>query len=251
MIYYSFDGTKIGLLCCIFNAFYDRRKPDGIFCSAYQYSVFDEIKEIVSDNEKAERVKKCIEKCKTKYASFDLDFAYLSGLENKYKIIFDYFYYVIKNKNIDVSENYAESSVAAFNELKQKIWFETHRFKGFIRFSETEKGYFYSHYEPDNDITALLMPHFTARFKNHAFIIHDTKRNILGLYDGEKSAVVENDRPITVFLSESEKSFTELWTTYYDSVNIKERKNEKLMKQYLPVRYWKNLPEKNRNKKSP
>ena len=47
-----------------------------------------------------------------------------------------------------------------------------------------------------------------------------------------------------VYLSEYEKAFECLWKRYYRSVNIKERPHEKQMKGYMPVRYWKFLPEK-------
>lgn len=47
-----------------------------------------------------------------------------------------------------------------------------------------------------------------------------------------------------VYLSEYERSFEALWKKYYTSVNVKERPHEKQMKGYMPVRYWKFLPEK-------
>ena len=42
----------------------------------------------------------------------------------------------------------------------------------------------------------------------------------------------------------SEKLFQELWKSYYDTINIKERKNLKVHMQFLPKRFWKFLPEK-------
>ena len=38
--------------------------------------------------------------------------------------------------------------------------------------------------------------------------------------------------------------FTRLWQDYYDSIAIKERENPRLLRRCLPVRYWKNLPER-------
>jgi probable DNA metabolism protein len=43
----------------------------------------------------------------------------------------------------------------------------------------------------------------------------------------------------------SELDFQELWNDYYQAVNIVERKNLKVHKQFLPKRFWKYLPEKN------
>jgi probable DNA metabolism protein len=38
--------------------------------------------------------------------------------------------------------------------------------------------------------------------------------------------------------------FTRLWQDYYKSIAIKERENPRLLRRCLPVRYWKNLPER-------
>ena len=175
----------------------------------------------------------------------DLNLALKSGQENKFTVIFNYLKAVIDNKKIDVSKNFADQRILAFCDLLKKITNEIHRFKGFIRFEESRDGYFYAHYTPENDITWLLMPHFTARLADQAFIIHDTKRNVLALYDGQSVRQVDGgDGIVTVYLSDEEVNFRKLWQTYYDSVNIKERKNHRLMKSFLPIKFWKNLPEK-------
>ena len=49
---------------------------------------------------------------------------------------------------------------------------------------------------------------------------------------------------MTVFMSESEEIFLDLWQQYYKSINIEERKNLRQMRNYMPERYWKNLSEK-------
>ena len=43
---------------------------------------------------------------------------------------------------------------------------------------------------------------------------------------------------------EQEDLYQSLWQTYFDSVNIKARKNMKLHIQHMPKRYWKYLIEK-------
>ena len=109
---------------------------------------------------------------------------------------------------------------------------------------ETKKGFYYACYEPDNDITELLVSHFTARLQS-PFIIHDIKRNILALCDGKRYKILNGgDNGVTVFMSESEEIFLDLWQQYYKSINIEERKNLRQMRNYMPERYWKNLSEK-------
>ena len=244
MTTYFFDGTKNGLLTCIFESFYDRRIPDDVTTECVQCGLLDEIVTIKTDNEKAERVYKCLKNCKTKYLVSDFNLTFRSGEKKRFKVFFDYLNVAISNKNIDVSKAFALPEIQAFTDLKNRIYTETHRFKGFLRFMETEKGFYYACYEPDNDITELLVPHFTARLQS-PFIIHDIKRNILALCDGKRYKILNGgDNGVTVFMSESEEIFLDLWQQYYKSINIEERKNLRQMRNYMPERYWKNLSEK-------
>ena len=244
MTTYFFDGTKNGLLTCIFESFYDRRIPDDVTTECVQCRLLDEIVTIKTDNEKAERVYKCLKNCKTKYLVSDFNLTFRSGEKKRFKVLFDYLNVAISNKNIDVSKAFALPEIQAFTDLKNRIYTETHRFKGFLRFMETEKGFYYACYEPDNDITELLVPHFTARLQS-PFIIHDIKRNILALCDGKRYKILNGgDNGVTVFMSESEEIFLDLWQQYYKSINIEERKNLRQMRNYMPERYWKNLSEK-------
>ena len=244
MTTYFFDGTKNGLLTCVFESFYDRRIPDDVTTECVQCGLLDEIVTIKTDNEKAERVYKCLKNCKTKYLVSDFNLTFRSGEKKRFKVLFDYLNVAISNKNIDVSKAFALPEIQAFTDLKNHIYTETHRFKGFLRFMETEKGFYYACYEPDNDITELLVPHFTARLQS-PFIIHDIKRNILALCDGKRYKILNGgDNGVTVFMSESEEIFLDLWQQYYKSINIEERKNLRQMRNYMPERYWKNLSEK-------
>jgi probable DNA metabolism protein len=45
-------------------------------------------------------------------------------------------------------------------------------------------------------------------------------------------------------LSGEEAEFQILWKEYFNNITITERKNPRLQKQYMPVRYWKHLIEK-------
>ena len=243
MTTYFFDGTKNGLLTCIFESFYEKRIPDDLTTECVQCGLLDEIVTIKTDSEKAERVYKCLKNCKTKYLVSDFNLTFRSGEKKRFKVLFDYLNVAISNKNIDVSKAFALPEIQAFTDLKNRIYTEKHRFKGFLRFMETEKGFYYACYEPDNDITELLVPHFTARLQS-PFIIHDIKRNILALCDGKRYKILDGgDNGVTVFMSESEEIFLDLWQQYYKSINIEERKNLRQMRNYMPERYWKNLSE--------
>ena len=160
----------------------------------------------------------------------------------KEQIAFEYIKSIFRMKT-SVKNAFNLPQVVAFNDILHKVTGETHKIKGFLRFMESENGALYAPYSPDNNITDLLMPHFVARFNSQKFVIHDVKRKIAGLYNGADWIMCPLDQP-EIVISDTEKSFEGLWKKYYSSVNIESRKHEKQMKGYMPVRYWKFLPEK-------
>jgi probable DNA metabolism protein len=41
----------------------------------------------------------------------------------------------------------------------------------------------------------------------------------------------------------AEKEYQDLWKKYFETIAIKERTNPRCQKNFMPVRYWKNLTE--------
>ncbi len=244
MLIYKFDGSLNGLLCCLFKSFTDKEIPDAISSDKNtQLSLTDREIRVNTVETQCERIEKAIEKYTGLGGLYDIRYAFKSGAKNKDKIIFDYLKKTFDAKR-DISGNFSERYVLAFYDLIKGVSNEVHRMKGFVRFSQTEEGIYYAHIKPDNDIVALLMPHFTARFKNMRFAIHDEKRNIIGLYNGDERKVIKLNNPLVVKNGKNEESLKFLWRTYYESVNIKERENLKLMRRFMPAKYQINLFEK-------
>lgn len=235
------DGTPECFFTAVFDAY---NESDCLITSDsdVQLSLDCEIVKVKTDGGKCERVKRGIEKC-DRDGVYDVETALRSCLSLKEQTAFEYIKRLMQNK-APIKKAFNIPEVIEFNDILFKITGETHRLKGFLRFMESESGVFYAPYSPDNDITDLLMPHFAERFKSERFVIHDLKRKIAGMYDGHEW-ILTYAGEAEVYLSEYEKAFETLWKKYYSSVNIKSRPHEKQMKGYMPVRYWKYLPEKN------
>ena len=235
------DGGSDSFFTAVFDAY---KESECVITSDSQVQMsFDsEIVKVERDTEKCGRVQRGIEKY-DRNAIDDILLVLRSSDSLKEQIAFDYIKRLMERKSpVDKAFNLPE--VIVFNELKGKVTYEIHRFCGFLRFMESENGAFYAPYSPDHDITDLLMPHFVARFQTEKFVIHDIGRKIAGVYDSHEWVMVYAGEA-EIYLSEYEKVFQTLWKKYYKSVNIKERPHEKQMKGYMPVRYWKFLPEKN------
>lgn len=133
--------------------------------------------------------------------------------------------------------------IEALSERK-KVTLEAHRFTGFLRFMEGENGVYYAPFAPDNDILELILPHFLRRFASQPFVIHDTARRKAALYNTKDCIVTQTEEKVSVALSSYEAAFQALWKDYYAAVTVAQRPNERQMKGYMPVRYWKFMPEK-------
>ena len=107
-----------------------------------------------------------------------------------------------------------------------------------MRFSIMESGAQYCRFSPINNLLPLVLNHFSARFGSIPFVIHDTGRNLLGIYDTKEKYIVSAEGFTPPDKSANEKDFEEMWKLFYDTIGIKERKNPKLMKQLMPARYF-------------
>lgn len=234
------DGSSDGFFTAVFRAF---KESECLITSdsAVQLSLDSEIVRVTTDYDKSRRVKSGIARYDNE-AVDDILLALRSCDNLKEQTAFEYIKRIFQLKS-PIKKAFNLPEVIEFNDILHKITFETHRLKGFLRFMESAGGVLYAPYSPDNDITELLMPHFAERFKSEKFVIHDLKRKIAGMYDGNEW-IVCNAGETEVYLTEYERAFETLWKKYYKAVNIASRPHEKQMKGYMPVRYWKFLPEK-------
>ncbi|MGN0813478.1 MAG: TIGR03915 family putative DNA repair protein [Candidatus Coproplasma sp.] len=241
MTYYITDGTKDGFYTAVFDAY---KNEDCIITSSgdVQLGLGCELVEVKPDSQKAERVRRKLALLDAG-ALNDVKLLLRSCDPLKENIAFAYVKLIVKNSGA-VRNMQADPRVLEATDTISKVTGETHRMKGFLRFMENADGVLYAPYSPDNDITDMLSVHFAERLGGQKFVIHDVKRKIAALYDGEE-IVMTRVEDAEIYLSEYEKYFEDLWKRYYKSVNILSRPHEKQMKGYMPVRYWKFLPEKN------
>ena len=173
----------------------------------------------------------------------DLDILLRCGEEDNEQVAFAYFHFLAQNKR-PVRNMLAVPAVYRAVEYIKKVKLEIHHFHGFIRFTECASGALYAPFEPDHDICDLLVPHFRARLPAYPFVLHDVKRKKACVYDGANVFFAPLDKA-EIMLSANETDWQNLWKKYYSAVNIPARERLKQMRNFMPVRYWKHLPEKN------
>lgn len=237
MIYF-FDGTKEAFLTALLAAYED---GDAFVTSSQkQLCMGQECVFITADRPRAEKAEK-------KLLSFDKNCIgeltlLLRSSDNGHEQIAFLYFKLIAEKRCPVRSMLADERVIAATECLRRIKNEIHRMHGFVRFMESKSGALYAPISPDHDICDLLVPHFRARLSGYPFVIHDVPRKKAAVYDGKNTFLAPLERA-EIVLSAKETEWQALWQRYYRSVNIPSRERLKQMRGYMPVRYWKFMPE--------
>jgi probable DNA metabolism protein len=248
----TYDGSYEGLLSSIFESFRLKISVERIVpCTTYQDSLFAEPVHVETSFEWAERVKAGIHKKGGKTANRLLYRCFLSEQENIEMLILHFVQQAVSSP-FDVTRNYRDEKVLELHKINKKIGREVHRMHAFVRFQKTKDDIFTSIIEPDFDVLPLIGNHFEKRYPVMQWLIYDTKRNYGIFYNKDKVNFVtfeEKDhlkmRQLSAdILTADESEYQNLWKSYFKSVNIPERNNQKLHVQHVPKRYWKYLTEK-------
>mgnify|MGYP002798625646 FL=1 len=238
---YLTDGTPACFYTAVFSACTDK---SCIVTPArdFQIPLGAALIEVVTDTEKSARVQKKL-RAIDGGAIREISLILRRGCAEREMTALEYIRLLVERK-APVRDMLSHPAVLEARDAIKKVTGEAHNFTGFLRFMEGENGVFYAPFSPDNDILELILPHFLRRLANQPFVIHDVARRKAALYNTRDCVIADTDERVSVALSEYEQGFQNLWKEYYRSVNIAQRPHEKQMKGYMPVRYWKFMPEK-------
>lgn len=152
----------------------------------------------------------------------------------------------MKNRR-EVMGNLADPYINRTFQLARFTANEAHYHVEFLRFRELENGILYSVIGPKNNVITFIVPHFADRLPLENFVIYDEIRNIYALHPaGGEWYLVYGDEKLEQLehgLSQGEKVYSELFCHFFHTIAIEERKNGKLQRNMLPLRYRKYMTE--------
>lgn len=249
MIDYLYDGTFEGFLTCVYFHYYNE-KAAGIYPSdKYQSTLLQPCFLLKTDSVKAETVYKAIEDKISKDALRRIYYVFRSSVPDKENMAFQYICLGFKLGS-SISFLHSNPIVLAVQQTARKVSLEAHRITGLLRFSVLcfkkdgeAHEILYANMKPDHDILEFLGDHFSDRFKNQPFIIHDIRRQkALYAYSG-KWYVAPIEAENLPDPTKEEEEYRHLWKNYFKTIAIQERENPKCQKRMMPVRYWDCLTE--------
>ncbi len=241
---FLYDGSFEGLLTCIFYGYSSKEELKITYKHSYVPSLITEPIEMKTEEDKFKRVYESIENKLSSNTLRNVYYLYLSEVSGVEDLILRYVKLCYKyGDKINLAKN--NDIIILVDKYCKRVTYESHRFTGFVRFKEVGPLTFYAPIEPDHNILPLLSSHFTRRFSDQHFIIHDLKREIALMYNTKDVTItplsIEKGEELTA--SSLNDNFEELWKQFYKSVNIVERENPRCQKRMMPVRYWKHLTE--------
>lgn len=223
----------------------------------YVPSLIDQSTHVILDEEKAQRVLIKLNKLVGRSGMRQVLWGFLSEKNHIGTTLFRVIKYAIDFPDRHIMQDLGNLNVLELAQTVKSVGREKHRMEAFVRFEHTTDDIYFARVEPDFNVLPLIGEHFRQRYQDQHWAIYDLVRGYGIYFDKSQStrarpaslqtitdvddAVLRNPASIH---SEDEQRYQRFWQGYFTNVNIKERKNPRLHRQYLPQRYWKYLSEK-------
>lgn len=253
----SFEGWLSAVFYVYSNHLQDDTSLQLIAQDCYVPSLLAHTISVETNANHAERVLTKLNQLLGRSGMRNLLWGFLSEKDNIGTTLFQVVKYAINYPSRHIMDDLGNLNVLELVQTVKSVGREKHRMEAFVRFEHTVEDIYFARVEPDFNVLPSIGEHFRQRYQDQHWAIYDLARGYGIYYDKSQStpkhpaalqtiteldeAVLRNPASIH---SEDEQRYQRFWQGYFTNVNIKERKNPRLHKQYLPQRYWKYLSEK-------
>ncbi len=230
-----YDGSFEEFLCLVYDVYYKKIAPTSILRELPKTLILEDIYQCKFNKENALKVYKALKEKFTK-KNFQTIFNIFMCDTAEFEIWLLEFI-ILGFKNQSELQNINNSSIFALQNLQRELFRNVHKMTGFLRFEELDDDSLYARVESKFNLVYFLGQHFSKRFNNQVYYIHDIKRSLVFVYSKEFKGIREVADFELPTHSKNEQKFKKLWKTFFDSVAIESRKNEKLQKSLTPLIY--------------
>lgn len=233
--------------------------PDGIFTEIYDawaahvpdaklklrtermhaYELFSDYVYIQTDEAKAVKVARSVSRKISKEA---YDMMYLASLSYEQDKI-DAIYHFLKlgfRFGASVVHMHAREEVCRMFELQRNVSNESHSFREFLRFYDSDNGILIAKIRPKNQILPLLADHFSDRFPEEHFVIIDEVHE-MGIFHQKRSpwflAPLTQDAVSRIFSTCANTEYENMWKIFFRTIAIKERENYQCQRNLCALRF--------------
>ena len=241
IVAYLYDGSFEGLLCCVYESYYQKEIPSMIISYDEAQETLFPVKEITTDRAAAKKVKDSISRSISGEALDLVRLCYFSKMENREVMILRFLRMGYKIGSA-VTSMLSHDVVSAITKTARNVMRESHFHKEFLRFSEYD-GALVAIIEPKNFVLPMIYDHFCDRFPGEQFLIYDKSHRYAFVYQDGRKRLIPLEHLELPELGAKEELYRELWKRFYDTIAIEGRINPKLRMSNMPKRYWTHMPE--------
>lgn len=201
---------------------------------------FADYRDVVTDEEKAGKVMRTLE---SRFTAEDYEAIWLaltSPSPEKAQAIYGSIVWGLFDKRRgSILQHLTDRNVRHLMELSRGAGKELQHLKGFLRFKELENGLLSSVIRPKNAVLPMLAVHFADRLPMENFLIYDEGREQYAVHPaGKEWFLMQGKEPDAQrILSAGEDYYSELFCEFCHSISIDERRNIKLQRNMLPLRF--------------
>ncbi len=239
------DGTVDGLLTAVAEAADAPGEVQAVQASRdRQAGLFEDTRHVEADPRRAGRLLDELRACGSRRIAGRVLHAALSEQPDVGSALAGYVHQV-RRRGARADDFLADPSVGRVHEAARTVGRELHRLKGLVRFRRLQDGTLWGPIGPDTNVIAPLALYFRGRMPSEAWMLHDLGRGLAVRWDGHTLDWVDHDAlpPVEPALAEEEPEYQAFWQAYFRTIAVPERRNPRLQRQYMPVRYWQYLVE--------
>ena len=238
---YAYDGSFLGLMCCVFESYEQKEIPSVIRPPDVQQGLFDTAKWIETDEYKSDRVFNSIPLKISSQAQELVKLGFLTNAPHKELLIYHFLRLGFKYGS-KVMTMLTDDTVNSLQKAVRHLTSESQKFKGFVRFSVYGEV-LVAVIEPKNFVLPLLSQHFCDRFRNESFMIYDKTHHMALIYRSQKAELMFVDELTLPEVDSTEVEYRRLWKQFYNTIAIEGRNNPRCRMTLMPKRYWGQMTE--------
>jgi probable DNA metabolism protein len=239
---YLYDGSAEGLLSAISVILAAESDYEKVILAERENTLFEEGLFIGTDPESADQLFSRLRQHAPDAAStlYYLMLAEASGMETS---LLHYIALAFRHGD-RVNGHLTHPAVKEIVSMARKSGRELHRMKGLLRFQQLHDGTWLARMEPDFNVIQPLAHHFSRRLRAQEWFIYDVKRRSAAHWNRSTLQFGTLEQFTSPVLTEEEKQVQSMWQTFFRTIAIPDRKNPRLQKSNMPMKYWKYLTEK-------
>ena len=240
-IAYLYDGSFEGLLCCVYESYYQKELPPLILNYDDTQDTLFPLKEIATDPEAAYKVEQSIIRKISSEALDIVRLCYYSQTKNREITILSFLRIGFK-VGPAITDMLANDVVRTITKIAGNVSRESNYFMEFLRFSEYNET-LVAIIEPINFVIPMISGHFCDRFPCENFLIYDKSHKFAFIFQNGKKHLIPLEHLELPKAGAKEEEFRILWKQFYNTIAVEGRINLKLRMGNMPKRYWTHMTE--------